>query len=158
MLEDTSILALCAGLLLGLLFSRFRLKQVLLLAYHTPFRFWHSYEELYDAAESRFTYEMIDDDSSKSHVDFLSSYQEFQPQAESSFKKLWNTFAWQVGRDYGIVFVVSLLIFWNNYFIFLVPFMSVQAIYFMYLYFHKHHRFDFFALLMISMLLAKEPR
>lgn len=154
---ETAILPLSfAGLLFGLLFSWFRLRQLVLLAYHVPFRFWRSYDELYDVAGTKLTYEIVDDDSSKDYADFLGRYYRFQPYAKGRFRGLWNTLAWEVGRDYGIVLATSLILLRGDCLTFIVPFALVQAAYFTYLHFYKQRRLDFFVILMIRTMLPKQ--
>jgi hypothetical protein len=153
--EGTMIISILAGLIMGLVFARFRIRQLLLAAHHLPYRFWRSYDELYDAAESKFTYDMVGDSPQDSHADFLISYHKSQPNAKSRFKSIWDAFAWQLGRDYGLVLLASLALFWSNYLAFIGPFIAVQLGYFIYLRFRKQYRLDFFAILMIGMVLEE---
>ena len=64
---------ICGGVLSYYLIAIRSRRLLLVTIYHLPYRFWRSYDELYDAAETRFTYEMVGDGSSKNHADFLSS-------------------------------------------------------------------------------------
>ncbi len=84
---------------------------------------------------------------------FCARYRKLQPHATSRLNSLWNALAWQVGRDYGIVFIASLALFWSNYLAFIAPFLIVQVAWFVYLYFYKRYRLDFYAILMVSLLL-----
>lgn len=135
--------AVLTGLLSGILLSRFRVRQLVLLIYHLPYRFWRHYGELYDTV------------CNELQKDLLNSYHKPQPRAQSHFKNLWDAFALQVGRDYIVVVLASLALFWSNYVAFILPFVLVQTIYAGYLYFYKQYRLDFFAILMIGLLIKQ---
>ena len=59
----------------------------------------------------------------------------------------------QAGRDYGLVLLVALGLFWSVFWAFIVPFLLVQFVAFLRIYFVKKYRADFFASLMVSLLL-----
>lgn len=99
------IFSVITGLCIGLYFNRNRVHRAMLLAYHLPFRFWRSYSVLYDAVESRFTYDMISKPSEETFADFLRRYDIARPHAVSHFKAIWDSLALQVGRDYAIVLI-----------------------------------------------------
>jgi hypothetical protein len=146
------------GLLFGLFFARYRLRELMLVAYHLPYRLWRPYEALYDAAETKFTYEMVSDGSHKSHKDFLVDYRKHQPYAAACFKSSWDVFTRLIGRDYAAVVIVSLVLFWRDYWAFTIPFVSVQAGYFVYLHFYKEYRLYYHVVLMIRVLISERQR
>ncbi len=145
------------GLFVGLYFARNRVQRVMLLAHHLPYRFWRSYAELYDVAESRFTYEMIGRPARETLSDFLRRYDASRPHAASHFRAVWDTLALQVGRDYILAFLVPLGVFWHDYASFALVFLLTQVARACYIHFYKHHDLDLFALLMVQIILGRAP-
>lgn len=144
------------GLAAGYCLAITRFRQFMTIAYHAPYRFWRSYNDLYDAAESRHIYELLGGAKRfKSYQAFLVEYRRVQPYAQSYFKHLWDTFAWRIGFAYALILLASLAAFWNDYLAFVLPFLLVQSAYFAYIHFHKQYRLDFFAVLMINNILLE---
>lgn len=73
------------------------------------------------------------------------------------FRMLWNEYAKQVGRDYCLVFLVALGLFWSVYWAFVLPFLAIHTFAIIYLYFVKKYHADYFSVLLISILLANDP-
>jgi hypothetical protein len=127
----------------------------MLLAHHLPFRLWRSYAALYDAVESRFTYEMIGKPSEETLADFLRRYDIARPHAVSHFKTIWDALALQVGRDYVIALVVAACVFRQDFLLFGLVFLTSQILSAFYIHFCKHHDLDLFAILMVQIILGK---
>jgi hypothetical protein len=146
------IVAPVTGIVTGLVLARLRFQYLLLVLYHTPYRFWRSYSELYEEAETTFTYEMIGSKKFKNSKDFLVQYRKLKPRIETRFKRLWDKYAYFVVRDYGIVLAASGLLFFYYYLAFIVPFVLVQLGYLVYTGSCKRYDLELFTVLMLSML------
>lgn len=149
------ILSAIAGLVVGLCFNRNRVHRAMLLAHHLPFRFWRSYSALYDAVESRFTYEMISKPSEETFADFLRRYDMARPHAVSHFKAIWDSLALQVGRDYAIVLIAAVCVFRQDFLPFGLVFLTSQILSAFYIHFYMRHDLDLFAILMVQIILGK---
>jgi hypothetical protein len=130
-------------------------RQLLVVIYHVPFRFWRPYLALYDGFENKYTYELLGGSTRfKSNRSFLDDYQALRPYATERFRKLWDAYAKHIGRDYGLVLLAALGLFWNVFWPFIVPFLVIQLIAFLRLHFIQNYRAGFFAVAMISVLFA----
>lgn len=148
------------GILAGLVSSYYLAiiysRSFMMIFYHAPFRLWRPYLALYDGLESRYSYELLGgEERFKSHQAFLAKYRALRPYAPERFRSLWNEHARQIGLTYGVVLLVSLGLFWSVYGAFIGPFLIVQFVALAHLYFVKRYRANFFASLMISLLLSK---
>lgn len=152
-------LAALSGIISSYYLVVIRLQQLMVVIYHTPFRFWVPYLSLYEKLETRHTYELLGGkERLKSHKDFLVRYQAMHPYATGHFKSLWDVYARQIGRDYGLVLLVALWLFWSVFWTFIGPFVTVQLLAFLHIRFVKNYRADFFASLTVSLMLAKASR
>lgn len=136
------ILLIIASAVVGSIASYYlaslRSRQLLILIYHLPYRFWRSYRELYESFETKFTYEMIGRKNYKNHQYFLVQYNKRKMHVEERFKTLWNKNAYFIIRDYGLTLTVSMALFWNNYWAFIIPFVLVQTGHLIYVRFYKN--------------------
>lgn len=82
-------------------------------------------------------------------------YHALRPHATKRFRRLWDGYARRIGLVYGVVLLVSLGLYWSAYWAFIGPFLIVQFVAFAHLYFVKRYRADFFACLIVSLLLSK---
>lgn len=150
------LLAIIVGLISSYYLAVIYMRQFMTIFYHTPFRFWRPYLALYDRLESRYSYELLGSEKRfKSHRAFLATYRALRPYAAGHFRRLWDGYARRIGLVYGAVFVVSLGLFWSVYWAFIGPFLIVQGMTFAHLYFVKQYRADFFASLVLSLILSK---
>jgi len=150
------LLALLTGTISSFALARLRFQYLLLVLYHAPYRFWRSYNVLYEEAETTFTYEMIGSKQYKNNKDFLIQYRKLKQHAETRFKRLWDKYAYFVVRDYGIVLVAFGLLFFYYYWAFIGPFMLVQVGYWFYLHFFKKHDYQLFKIFMIEAVMNEE--
>jgi|JI10StandDraft_1071094.scaffolds.fasta_scaffold321343_2 hypothetical protein len=152
-------LALLAGSISSYYLAVIRFRQLVLVVYHIPFRFWQPYTALYDALEDRSTYELLGGkERFKSHKAFLSMYRDKRSIVTGQFRSLWNAYAKQVGRDYGLVLLVALGLFWSVFWAFIIPFLVIQLVTFLRLHLVQNYRADFFAILLVSLMLSEQHR
>lgn len=155
-----SLLLMVAGLVgfvssyyLAVMYSRL----IMLLIYHVPFYVGRSYLNLYDALESEETYKVLGGSRRfKSRAQFAKQYDDVRRDVDDRFRKEWNAYAVSIGRPYGVVIGVSIILFWWCYWMFLIPFVVVQAAGLAYLWLVKKKRSGFFATLMIGIVLADQ--
>lgn len=137
---------------LGIIHSR----RLLMVVYHLPFRFWRPYLPLYDELGTRNTYELLDGPNRfGGHSAFMRYYAVLRPQATSRFEALWDASVRHAGRDYIIVLVMSIALFWAQYGAFIGPFLIVQLVAMGYLRIVKRRGIDFFSMLVLGILLAR---
>lgn len=149
-------IAILAALFSSYYLSALHSRQLLILFYHLPFRFWRPYTLLYDGLESTYTYELLGGKQRfKSHTAFVNDYRKLRPHVAERFRGLWSLYARRTGRDYGLVFLVALGLFWSVWWAFIVPFLLIQFVALFYLRFVRNYRGDFFANLMVSLILAQ---
>ncbi len=152
-------LALLAGSISSYYLAVIRFRQLMVVIYHLPFRFWQPYTALYDALEDRSTYELLGGkERFKSHRAFLSMYHARRPFVAEQFRSLWGVYAKQVGRDYGLVLLVALGLFWSVFWAFIVPFLAIQLVTFLRLHLVQNYRADFFATLLVSLMLSEQHK
>jgi hypothetical protein len=82
---------------------------------------------------------MIGHKKFKNHQDFLVQYYKRKMHVEKRFKALWDKSAYFIIRDYGPTLAVSMALFWNNYWAFIVPFVLIQIGHLIYIRFHKKY-------------------
>ena len=146
-------LATLAGTVAGYYLATIHSRQVMILIFHLPFRFWRPYLTLYDGLESHYTYELLGGkERFKSHKEFLNKYRKQRQYVTNRFRRLWNAYAKQVGRDYGVVLIVGLGLFWRVWWAFLGPLVLVGIITFTYGYIAKKYRPDFLACVLLSVM------
>lgn len=158
-----TLLLIALGIIAGLISSYYlaviRFRQLMVIAYHLPFRFWRPYTARYDALENRSTYELLGGkERFKSHRAFLSMYRARRPFVTEQFRSLWNAYAKQVGRDYGLVLLVALGLFWSVFWAFIAPFLVIQLVTFLRLHLVQNYRADFFATLLVSLMLSEQHK
>lgn len=157
MIATLIIAALLSGLISSYYLAAIHSRQLLMVIYHAPFRFWRPYLALYDGLENKYTYELLGGlKRFKSHRAFLAEYQALRPNITKRFRSLWNTNAKQIGRDYGLVLIIALGLFWSVWWAFIGPFLLVQLAAFLHIRFVKDYRADFFASLVVSLMLSKQ--
>lgn len=150
------IVVTTAGVIAGRTLAKIHSRQLMLLFYHFPFYFIRPYLYLYDRLESQYTYELLGGgERFKSYKAFQSIFQDKRTYVTEQFRSLWGVYAKQVGRDYGLVLLVALGLFWSVFWAFIVPFLLIQTVAFLHVYFVKKYRADFFASLMVSLLLER---
>ena len=148
------IVVTTVGVIAGCTLAKIHSRQLMLLFYHFPFYFIRPYLYLYDRLESQYTYELLGGgERFKSYKAFQGIFQDKRTYVTEQFRSLWSTYAMQAGRDYGLVLLVALGLFWSVFWAFIVPFLLVQFVAFLRIYFVKKYRADFFASLMVSLLL-----
>lgn len=153
------ILSVASGIISSYLLACVYSRQLLVTLYHTPFRFTHSYLDLYDKLENRYTYKLLGGSKHfKSYKAFLRMYQDRRPFVAMQFRGLWNTYAKQIGRDYGLVLLVALGLFWSVLWAFVIPFLAIHLVAFFRLHFVQNHRADFFATLLVSLMLSEQHK
>lgn len=150
------LLALVTGAATNYGLARIHSRQLLMVIYHAPFRFWRPYLALYDRLESRYTYELLG--GKKRFGDyqvFQRKYDESRPHASTDFVRLWNTYALQITRNYMVVLLVGLAVFWKAWWVFCLAFFLVQLVLIAHLRFIKHQDADMFVSTMASLLLSR---
>ena len=153
------VISVLAGLISSYYLAVIHSRQLLMVIYHTPFRFWRPYFALYDGLENRYTYELLGGSKRfKSHRAFLAEYQTLRPNVIKRFRSLWNTNAKQIGRDYGLVLIVALGLFWSVFWAFIGPFLLVQLAAILRIHYVKNYRADFFAALLVSLMLSEQHK
>ena len=132
-------------------------RRLLIVIYHAPFRFWKPYLALYDRLESRYTFELLGGKKRfGAYYAFTAKYDELRPQAQGRFRRLWDVYAWQIGRDYGVVMLMSSLLFWKVWWVFSGTFLLIQAIVLFHLRYVKHYDVDLGVTTVVSVLLQDE--
>lgn len=131
-------------------------RQLALVAYHVPFRFWQPYLALYDRLECKYTYELLGGSMRfKSYRSFLNEYNALRPNVTNQFRSLWNRHTMQIGRNYGLVLIVALGLFWKVWWLFMLSFMLVQLASIVHLQFIKRQDTQIISNLMLSLLMAQ---
>jgi hypothetical protein len=153
------VISFLVGLMSSYYLAIIHSRQLLMVIYHAPFRFWRPYLALYDGLENKYTYELLGGSKRfKSHQSFLAEYQALRPHATERFRSLWNAYAKQVGRDYGLVLLVALGLFWSVFWAFVIPFLAIHLVAFFRLHFVQNYRADFFATLHVSLMLSEQRK
>lgn len=149
--------AILAALLSSYYLSALHSRQLLILFYHLPFRFWRPYTLLYDGLESRYAYELLGGKQRfESHAEFLSNYRQLRPHVTERFKGLWSIYARRAGRDYGLVFLMALGLFWSVWWLFAFTFIVVQAVALLYMRYVNKCDIDLAVSAVVSLLLHDE--
>ncbi len=147
-----NILIAIVGVVSGYLLARLKSSQLLLLTYHFPYRFWLSYEQLFDTFENKFSYAMIGEKRFKNYRDFLVHYNKAKRHVNDHFRARWNIHFRYIARDYGLTLTASLILFWSNYLMFIGPFIAVHVVYLLWLRFGKKKSPYIFKIYMFEML------
>lgn len=149
--------AILAALLSSYYLSALHSRQLLILFYHLPFRFWRPYTLLYDGLESTYTYELLGGKQRfKSHTAFLNDYRKLRLHVAERFRGLWSLYARRTGRDYGLVFLVALGLFWSVWWLFAFTFLVVQAVALLYMRYVNKCDIDLAVSAVVSLLLHDE--
>ena len=150
------LLALITGAATSYSLARIHSRQLLMVIYHAPFRFWRPYLALYDRIESPYTYELLGGEKRfGDYRSFQRKYDESRPHISADFVRLWNTYVLQITRNYMAVFAFSLAVFWRAWWVFCLAFFLVQLALIAHLRFIKYQDAGMILSTMISILLSR---
>jgi hypothetical protein len=153
--EYLMIIAVLSGIIIGYLIVSARLRQILLVFYHTSYRLRGTYDIIYDILENTYTYEMVGRRRHKSRNEFLKLYNKQKPDVNKRFNKIWNHHALDLLKTYGIVIIISVALFWYCYLFFIIPFICIHIVYYIYCSFLEINGKNLYIYMMIEMIIFK---
>lgn len=150
------VIALLLGATCGFALAKLFGQQLMLVLYHSPFRFWRPYIVLYERLDSQYSYELLGGDKLfEDHKAFINLHEKQKRQANERFKRLWGTHAFKLAKVYGLVLLVALALFWSASWIFIVSFIVVQLISLSYDRYVKKQDLDLYVTLMLKFILME---
>jgi len=149
------IFAVMSGTLIGYLIVSARLTQILLVFYHVPYKLSGKYYIFYEVLENSLTYEVIGRRQFKSQIKFLKHYDKYKPNINEHFNMVWNHHAFGLLKVYGLVMIISVVLFWYDYLFFIIPYIFIQLVYSFYSILFKGNGETTYIYLMLETILNK---
>lgn len=148
-----------SAVIIGLVVSRMVSKQLLLVIYMLPFRFWRAFRILYDELESSFNYELLGGDKRfKSKKSFSTIYEQGRTNIDQRFEQRWNAYIKPIAITHGIVAILAIALLQKASLLFLALYTAVQLLSLAYLRYSKKYDAGYFSVLMVSLLLVDSER
>ncbi len=150
--------ALLSGILLGIFMTRKQSQLFNILYVMYPFRKREGYEDLYELCDGEYSFELSQSSElgPKTYHEFLLRHEKGREIAYDTFITLYRAIGKILLRNYGIIIVLSLIIFRSNSLLFLKPFIACHIAYQIYLYYYKENKIDFNAIFIHNMIICDE--
>lgn len=146
------ILAILTGLTMGAIIGNKTSEHLMILFYHRNFLSEEKYMQLYDFIDDEFHYEMYAacmDKPPKNYAEFLKLHQKIRPKAYRIFRRYIEQLALHQAKILGLYVLLPMVIFYRQWYIFLITVTVVVAGFALYKRYRKDNGVDFNAILMM---------
>jgi hypothetical protein len=150
-------LAIFIGIVLGSLLASKNIDKILTLIYHYRYRKEDDYTELFDIADSEYSYDVMktNEIKPKSYSQFLLWHQDAKPKAGEIFTKYWSAIKIALSRVYLVFFVLPALLFWSNAAWFLITVVVVHVVFWVHRRIVKKNDLTFYVTIVQTLVIAE---